>query len=68
MNRLSGDTMTVIEADAWERVGEELRRVDPVRYIELLRLAEGIVQAHKDPAARLSRDALHIVPEAKGSA
>lgn len=67
MHRLSGDP-TIIEADEWERVGEELRRVDPVRYVELLQLAVRIVQAHRDPAALLMRQALHVVPESKGSA
>jgi hypothetical protein len=67
MTRLLGDA-TIIEADEWERVGEELRRVDPLRYVELLRLAMRIVQAHKDPALHIEREALHIVPRAKGSA
>jgi hypothetical protein len=67
MNRPPGGPV-IIEVESWERVGEELRRVDPVRYEQLLDLAIRIVQAHKDPAATLVRDALHVVPEAKGSA
>lgn len=68
MKRLQGDVTQVIEADEWERVGEELRRVDPLRYAEILRLAKQVVEAHRDPAARILRDALHVVPAAKGSA
>ncbi len=67
MSRLPGEA-TIIEADEWAEVGEELRRVDPLRYVELLRLAVRIVQAHKDPALRIEREALHIVPSTKGSA
>jgi hypothetical protein len=65
----SGDIETLsAEEGEWGQVGAELRRVDPLRYVELLRLAMRIVAAHRDPAERLISQALHLVPRGRGSA
>lgn len=37
--------------DAWNKAGEELRLLDPQRYIAILRVVEEICSIHKDPLA-----------------
>ncbi len=58
----------LVDEGEWERAGEELRRVDPVRYVQLLRLAQRIVLAHVDPLASPPRDSLEVSGRGKGSA
>jgi hypothetical protein len=35
--------------DAWDRIGRELKRCDPKRYLALLKVAEDICSIHRDP-------------------
>jgi hypothetical protein len=53
---------TVVGDWDWVAAGEELRRVDPVRYVELLQLAMQIVKIHTDPDS--PDDEPDIVPPA----
>ncbi len=43
--------MPIKDADdeAWNKVGRDLRRLDPGRYQEILRVAREIVGIHRDP-------------------
>jgi len=69
MHRLPGGNLAVsVDDGEWDQVGAELRRVDPVRWLEILELAKRIVEAHVDPAADLMRRSVDGAPRAKGSA
>jgi hypothetical protein len=56
----------VVDEVDWARAGDDLRRVDPIRYVQLLQLARRIVLAHTDPLATPAVDTLKV--ERKGSA
>lgn len=46
------ELLHLIDDSEWRRVGDELRRVDPTRYLELLRVGREIVEIHRDPLVR----------------
>lgn len=51
------DLTLLVEEGAWERAGEELRRVDPQRYLALLKIVQDIVSIHRDPlGAKVERE------------
>lgn len=35
--------------DEWTKTGDELRRLDPTRFVALLEIARRIVEVHRDP-------------------
>ncbi len=39
----------LVDDEAWARAGEELKKLDPQRYIAILRTVEDIVRIHRDP-------------------
>lgn len=45
------DLMLLVDDEEWRAIGAELRRVDPKRYVELLKVARDIVDIHRDPIA-----------------
>ncbi len=46
---------------AWTRLGRELARLDPARHEELFRIAERIVEVHRDPV-RAAQEAWITTP------
>jgi hypothetical protein len=51
-NRAGSESMwrsVVVDEDAWTRAGDELRKVDPARYLAILKIVEDIVGIHRDP-------------------
>lgn len=43
------DLSLLVDEGAWTRAGEELRKLDPQRYIAILKVVEDIVSIHRDP-------------------
>lgn len=48
---MNGVGVDVDLVDAWAKTGDELRRVDPARFLAVLEVAQRIVAIHKDPLA-----------------
>ena len=51
--------------DAWNRIGEELRRVDAQRYLAILKLAEDICSIHREPLAPVAATGHFVFPKKK---
>ena len=51
--------------EAWSRAGEELRRVDPQRYLALLKVAEDICSIHRDPLGEVTAVGFYVFPRSK---
>ena len=43
------DLDLLVDEEAWNRAGEQLRKLDPKRYIAILKVVEDIVSIHRDP-------------------
>ena len=59
------------ESGEWERVGADLRRLDPQRFLALLDIARKVVLAYEDPHSRAfdeSTDDGGLVGIGRGSA
>jgi hypothetical protein len=46
----------LVDDSAWREAGSELRRVDPKRYVAILRLAREIVEIHRDPLVTFEKE------------
>ena len=46
--------------DDWDAAGSELRRLDPLLYLEILTLAKSAVTSHRDPL-RLRAEGAQVV-------
>lgn len=54
----------LLDDEAWVRVGEELRRLDPARYIALLQVLQDAVAIRKDPIrARRQASGTFVFPK-----
>jgi hypothetical protein len=51
--------------EAWARAGEELRRVDPGRYLAILKVVEDICSIHRDPLGEVSSPGFYVFPRGK---
>lgn len=52
-----------VEVDAWVVAGRRLRSVDPIRFAQLLELAEQIVDAHENPDTPVRPSLLFRTPD-----
>lgn len=52
--------------EAWTRAGSELRRVDPQRYLAILKVVEDICSIHRDPLGEIVSNGFYVFPRAKG--
>ena len=60
-----------VSDDEWDRLGRELRRVDPLRYAQLAEIVSKVVRAYTDPMSLSmdeSIDDSHVAATFRGSA
>lgn len=53
------------DGEAWARAGEELRRVDPKRYLAILKVVEDICSIHRDPLGEVVSNGFYVFPTKK---
>lgn len=51
--------------EAWSRAGEELRSVDPRRYLAILKVVEDICCIHRDPLGEIVSNGFYVFPNKK---
>jgi hypothetical protein len=51
--------------EAWGRAGAELRRVDPTRYLAILKIVEDMCSIHRDPLGEIASDGFYVFPNTK---
>lgn len=52
--------------ESWSKAGEELRRVDPQRYLAILKVVEDICSIHRDPLGEIASNGFYVFPKTKG--
>ena len=52
--------------ESWSRAGAELRRVDPKRFLAILKVVEDICSIHRDPLGEIASDGFYVFPKSKG--
>ena len=50
------DLVLLVDDSAWREVGAELRRVDPKRYVAILKACREMVEIHRDPLVRFEQE------------
>lgn len=59
------DARLLVDGDAWNRAGEELKKRDPQRYIAILRVVEDICRIYRDPFAEREATGVFVFPKRK---
>lgn len=55
----------LVNEEAWNRAGEELRRRDPHRYMAILRVVEDICRIYRDPYCERAASGTFVFPKKK---
>lgn len=55
----------LVDEGAWDRAGEELRAVDPQRYIAILQVVQDIVSIHKNPIGKAAASGYFLFSQKK---
>lgn len=56
-------SVLVADSEAWTRAGDELRRLDPRRYVAILSVVEDICRIHRNPLGADVADGFLVFPE-----
>lgn len=53
------------DSETWSKAGEELRVLDPQRYIAILQVVEDICNIHRNPLGAVAADGFFVFPRGK---
>jgi len=59
-SKATAQALLLADEEAWNRAGEELRLVDPHRYLALLKIAQDVCNIHRDPIGAEVADGVFI--------
>lgn len=64
-SKIAEQTRLLVDDEAWNRAGDELRLVDPKRYLAVLQIVEDICNIHRDPIGAKVTEGFYAFAQAK---